>query len=290
MPAKIMDGKKLSEEILTQLRARVQRLRAKGIVPKLDIILVGDDEASQIYVRKKMQSSESIGMKSELHQFPKNAESEEIIGMVERLNSEKSVHGILVQIPMPSHIEEQKVLDSICPEKDVDGLTTYNMGNLFAGETKFEPCTPKGIMRMIDHEKIQVKGKNAVIIGRSNIVGKPLSVMLLKRDATVTVCHSKTSDLKMHTKNADIVVTAVGKPGILTAEMVKDGAVVIDAGISRQDNVITGDVDFEKVKEKASRITPVPGGVGPLTVAMVLENTIISAERMLPADKASPTD
>lgn len=279
MAAKIMDGKKLSEEILSQLKARVQRLRVKGIIPKLDIILVGDDEASRIYVRRKMLSSEEIGIKSELHTFPRNAGQEEIIGMIERLNSEKAVHGILVQIPLPGHIEEQKILNSICPEKDVDGLTTYNMGNLFAGEAKFEPCTPKGIMKMLDHEKIPIEGRNAVVVGRSNIVGKPLSFMLLKRNATVTMCHSKTRNLKEHTKRADILVAAVGKPNFITADFVKDGAVIIDAGIGRSGGKVVGDVDFEHVKSKASYITPVPGGVGPLTVAMVLENTIISAER-----------
>jgi methylenetetrahydrofolate dehydrogenase (NADP+)/methenyltetrahydrofolate cyclohydrolase len=279
MAAKIMDGEELSKEILAQLKTRVERLGKKGIVPKLDIILAGDDDASQIYVRKKMQSSEEIGMKSELHLFPRNARQEEIIRMIEKLNSEKAVHGILVQIPLPSHMEEQKVLNSICPEKDVDGLTTYNLGNLFAGEAKFEPCTPKGIIKLLESENIRIEGGNAVVIGRSNIVGKPIALMLLKRNATVTICHSKTSDLKAHTGKADILVAAAGRPKLITGDMVKEGAVVIDAGISRSGGKVVGDVDFERVKEKASHITPVPGGVGPLTVAMVLENTIIAAER-----------
>ena len=279
MTAKIMDGKKVSEEVRKDLKKRAENLREKGVQARLDIILVGNNPASKIYVEKKIQSSREIGIKTELHKFPEDAKQEELLETIEKLNSDESVHGILVQLPLPEHMDKRKVIDSVCPEKDVDGLTTYNLGNLFAGEAKFEPCTPKGIMKMLDHENIGVEGKNIVVIGRSNIVGKPLSMMFLKRNGTVTVCHSKTKDLEKHTKNAYILVVAVGKPKLITEDMVKEGAVVIDVGMNRTENGLCGDVDFERVKEKASRITPVPGGVGPLTVAMVLENTIISAER-----------
>jgi methylenetetrahydrofolate dehydrogenase (NADP+)/methenyltetrahydrofolate cyclohydrolase len=281
MTAKIMDGKKLSEKIRKDLKKRAEALCSKGTQARLDIILVGENPASKIYVEKKIKASGDIWVKAELHKFPEDAERKEILELIEKLNSDDSVHGILVQLPLPGHLDEREVIDSVCPEKDVDGLTTYNLGNLFAGESLFEPCTPKGVMKMMDHEKIGIEGKNVVVVGRSNIVGKPLSIMLLKKNATVTVCHSKTRDLEKSTKNADILVVAVGKPKLITGEMVKEGAVVIDVGMNRTENGLCGDVDFEKVKEKASRITPVPGGVGPLTVSMVLENTIISAERSL---------
>jgi len=284
MTAKIIDGDKISEGIRKNLKKRIDGLRKKGTEPRLDIILVGNNPASEIYVNKKMQSSKGIGMISEVHRFSEKAKQNEIIEKIDELNADEKVHGILVQIPLPPHINEQAVLDSISPEKDVDGLTACNLGKLVTderAELMFEPCTPKGIIRLLEHEKIPVEGKHAVVIGRSNIVGKPLSFMLLKRNATVTICHSKTRDLKSHTKNADILVTAVGKANFVTGDMVKEGAVIIDAGISRSGGKVVGDVDFEQVRKKASRITPVPGGVGPLTVAMVLENTIIAAERKL---------
>lgn len=281
MTAKIMDGNKLSEEVRKGLKKRAENLREKGVQARLDIILVGNNPASEIYVNKKIKSSGEIGIKTELHKFPEDVKQDELLGTIEKLNSDGNVHGILVQLPLPGHLNEREIIDSVCPEKDVDGLTTYNLGNLFAGEAKFEPCTPKGIMKMLESERIRVEGKNVVVVGRSNIVGKPVSMMFLKRNGTVTVCHSKTKDLEKHTKNADILVAAVGKPKLITGEMVKEGAVVIDVGMNRTENGLCGDVDFERVKEKASRITPVPGGVGPLTVSMVLENTIISAERRL---------
>lgn len=278
MTAKVIDGTGISEVIRKELKKRVEKLWKKGVQARLDIIMVGKDPASEIYVKKKILSSGEVGIKSELHKFPKDAKQKEILGIIEKLNSDGSVHGILVQLPLPEHLDERKIIDSVCPEKDVDGLTTYNLGNLFAGKAKFEPCTPKGIMKMLDHEKIGIEGRDVVVVGRSNTVGKPLSLMLLKRNATVTVCHSKTRDLEKNTRNADILVAAVGKPKLITGDMVKEGAVVIDVGVNRTEDGLCGDVDFEKVKEKASRITPVPGGVGPLTVAMVLENTVISAE------------
>jgi len=281
MAAKILDGRKISAEILGQLKARVVSLKSRGITPKLDIILVGDNAASEIYVRAKMKASEETGMKAELHRFGRNAKQEDVIRLIEKLNADRYVHGILVQLPLPSQMDEQKVLDTITITKDVDGLTTCSLGKLMAGDETFEPCTPKGIMKMLEHENITVEGKNAVVIGRSNIVGKPLLFMLIKRNATATMCHSKTSNLKDHTKNADILFAAVGKANFITEDMVKKDAVVIDVGTNRVGSRILGDVDFDRVRNVASYITPVPGGIGPMTVAMVLENAVISAERML---------
>ena len=281
MTAKIMDGKRISEEVRMDLKKRAGTLREKGVQARLDILLAGNNQASEIYVSKKIQSSGEIGIKTELHKFPDDVKQDELLKTIEKLNSDGNVHGILVQLPLPEHLDERKIIDSVCPEKDVDGLTTYNLGNLFAGESLFEPCTPRGIMKMLESERIVIEGKNVVVVGRSNIVGKPVSMMFLKRNGTVTVCHSKTKDIEKHTKNADILVAAVDKANLITKDMVKEGAVVVDVGINRTPECICGDVDFENVKEKASHITPVPGGVGPLTVAMVLENTIISAERRL---------
>jgi methylenetetrahydrofolate dehydrogenase (NADP+)/methenyltetrahydrofolate cyclohydrolase len=282
MTAKVMDGKSISKGLLKELKGRVDILKKRGIQPRLDIVLVGDKPASKIYVEKKIKSSGDIGIKAELHKFPKHMKKEKILKTIEKLNSDESVHGILVQLPLPRHLNEREIIDSVCPEKDVDGLTTYNLGNLFAGEAKFEPCTPKGVMKILDYYNIKIEGKNVVIVGRSNLVGKPLSAMFLKKNATVTVCHSKTKDLNKHTRNADILVVAVGKPNFITGEMIKnDSVVVVDVGINRFGGKVIGDVYFKSVEYKVSHITPVPGGVGPLTVAMVLENTIISAERSL---------
>ncbi len=281
MTAKILDGRKLSNEICLQLKRKTERLKSKGIIPRLDIILVGEDAASKLYVRNKIRASEQIGMKGELHSFPEKTSGEKVASLIKKLNADKNVHGILVQLPLPSHLDEQKILDTITPEKDVDGLTACSIGRLAGGEALFEPCTPKGIMKLLDHARIPIEGENAVVIGRSNIVGKPMALMLLKRNATVTICHSKTKRLQEHTKNADILVAAVGKANFVKESMVKKGAVVIDAGINRSGGKICGDVDFAKVRDRASAITPVPGGVGPLTVAMVIENTLIAAERLL---------
>jgi len=279
MTAKILDGKKLSEKILAGLKRKAGDLRRKGVIPRLDIVLVGKDAASRIYVRNKIRASEQIGVKGKLHSFPEKAGKEKLVSLIKKLNADKNVHGILVQLPLPKHLDEQAIIDEIAPSKDVDGLTTCSIGKLVGGEALFEPCTPKGIMKLLEHERIPLEGKNAVVIGRSNIVGKPVALMLLKRNATVTICHSKTKRLQEHTKNADILVAAVGKANFVKESMVKKGAVVIDAGINSSGGKICGDVDFARVRMKASRITPVPGGVGPLTVAMVIENTIISAER-----------
>jgi len=281
MTAKILDGRKLSNEIILQLKGRIESLKKRGITPRLDIILVGEDPSSKIYVRNKIRASEQIGMKGELHAFPEKTSGEKLASLIKKLNADKNVHGILVQLPLPKHLEEQKILDEIAPSKDVDGLTACSIGRLVADGAAFEPCTPKGIMKLLEHARIPLEGKNAVVIGRSNIVGKPMALMLLKRNATVTICHSKTKRLQEHTKNADILVAAVGKANFVKESMVKKGAVVIDAGINRSGGKICGDVDFARVRGRASAITPVPGGVGPLTVAMVIENTLIAAERLL---------
>jgi methylenetetrahydrofolate dehydrogenase (NADP+)/methenyltetrahydrofolate cyclohydrolase len=281
MTAKILDGRKLSDEIILQVKGKTERLKNKGIIPRLDIILVGDDAGSKIYVRNKIRMSEQAGMAGELHAFPEKTSQGRIISEIRKLNADKSVHGILVQLPLPRHLDEQAIVDEISPAKDVDGLTTYSMGKLAMGSVNFESCTPKGIIRLLENEGIPLEGKNAVVIGRSNIVGKPISLMLLKRNATVTICHSKTKNLGEHTKNADIVIAAIGKANFIREGMVKKGAVIIDAGINRSGTKIEGDVDFERVRLKASHITPVPGGVGPMTIAMLLENTITAAERLL---------
>ncbi len=278
MGAKIVDGKMIAREIREGMKKRVEDLWKRKIQPRLDIILVGDDPASEIYVRNKIKSAGEIGIKAELHRFPGNVRERKITELIESLNSDDEVHGILVQLPLPKHLDERRIIDRIRAEKDVDGLTTYNLGNLFVGEAKFEPCTPKGIIKILDYESIPLEGKNAVVVGTSNVVGKPVSLMFLKRNATVTICHSGTKNPAEYTKNADILVVAVGKPKFITEDMVKTNAVVIDVGINRTEDGLCGDVDFERVKAKASHITPVPGGVGPLTVAMVLENTILSAE------------
>lgn len=281
MISKIMYGKALSSEIMSGLGKRADELKKGGIVPKLDIILVGDNPASEIYVRKKTESAKKIGMEAELHRFGKGAGKEEIASLIKELNADEKVHGLMVQLPLPGHLDTQAILDGISPGKDVDGLTTFSMGMLLSGKEGFEPCTARGIMKMLGSEGIPVEGKEAVVVGRSNIIGKPMAVLLLRKNATVTLCHSKTRNLGKHTGSADILVVAAGKPALIKKDMVKKGATVIDVGINRTKEGIRGDVDFEDVKGKASHITPVPGGVGPLTVAMVLENTIISAERTI---------
>jgi len=274
----IIDGKKLANEIKQDLKKRVEDLKKKGIIPKLAIILVGEDPSSKIYINMKMISGKEVGIETELHKFPENFEEKELIELIQELNRDEKVHAILVQLPLPKHINENRVIEAISPEKDVDGLTSINMFRLLFKDEFLVPCTPKGVIKMLDYHKIDLVGKNAVVVGRSKIVGKPIALMLLNRNATVTVCHSKTKDLKEHTKNADVLVVAVGKPKLITKDMVKEGAVVIDVGINRVEGKLCGDVDFENVKDVVSYITPVPGGVGPMTVAMVLENTLIAAE------------
>ncbi len=274
----LLDGKLVAQELYTKLLGDVQALKAKDIQPKLVIILVGDDPASQSYIRSKTKASEKLGIESELITYkPDEIDTPRLIAKINELNNDDSVNGILVQLPLPDHIYEPEIIKAISPIKDVDGFTAYNIGKMFLS-TDFEelaPCTPLGIIRMLEHYNIDVTGKEAVVVGRSNIVGKPAAVMLLNRGATVTACHSKTKDLKFHTSRADILVVAVGKSKLITADMVKEGAVVIDVGMNRNEKgKLEGDVDFENVKNKASYITPVPGGCGLMTVACLMENVV----------------
>jgi len=276
--SRIIDGKKISKEIREDLKKRVKALKQNGVEPRLDIVLVGENPASGVYVRMKRKACEEVGIISKLHRLNEKTEEEELLSLIEKLNKDKKVKGILVQLPLPDHMDERKVLDTISPFKDVDGLTQHSLGKLLSGHEIFEPCTPKGIIKMLQHEGIEISGKDAVVVGRSNIVGKPVSLMLMKKNATVTTCHSRTVDLPEKTRKADILVVAIGRPKFITKDMVKEGAVVIDVGMNRVEGKLCGDVDFEEVKDVASRITPVPRGVGPMTVTMVLENTIIASE------------
>ena len=276
----VIDGKRIAKEIREELKKRVEKLKEKNIKPTLAIILVGDNPASILYITNKQKAAREVGIECIIHKFSEEAEEEEVLGLIQRLNEDEKIHGIIVQLPLPKHLNEQIILDSISPEKDVDGLTPFNAGNLSLGNERIAPCTPKGIIKLLEKMKIEVEGKNVVIVNNSNVVGKPLALMLTNRFATVTLCHVKTKDLKEHTKKADILITATGVPCLIKADMVKEGAVVIDAGIKYSEKRIEGDVDFENVKKKVSYITPVPGGVGPMTVAMVLENTLILAESL----------
>ena len=260
---------------------RVERLKSRGIVPGLAVVIVGDDPASQVYVRNKAVASGGIGMHSEVHALSAQTTQQQLLAFIHSLNANRAVHGILVQLPLPKHIDSRAVVAAIDPEKDVDGFHYFNVGALVVGEDAFYPCTPWGVMKMLEHEGVKVEGMNAVVVGRSTIVGKPMALMLINAGATVTVCHSKTRDLGAVTRQADLLVAAVGKPRMITASMVKPGAVVIDVGINRlPDGKLEGDVDFAGVAEVASMITPVPGGVGPMTIAMLLANTVKSAERV----------
>lgn len=271
MTATIIDGKTVAEKIRAGIKAEVAKLKAK---PGLAAILVGENPASRVYVDIKRKTCDEVGIYSELYKLPDSTTERELLRLIEKLNDNERIHAILVQLPLPKHISEENAFVAVAREKDVDGFTPVNIGKLIAGEEAAVPCTPKGVIRMLEEYGIRIAGKNAVVIGRSNIVGKPVALMLLNRDATVTVCHSKTRNLAHHTKTADILVVAAGKPRLITAEMVKEGAVVIDVGINRVDGKLVGDVDFESVRKKAAHITPVPGGVGPMTVAMLMENTL----------------
>lgn len=271
----LLDGKALSNKIKQELKQEISTLVEKyGNVPTLSIVVVGSNPASEIYVRNKVKSATNIGMKATVTKLDENVTMEELIKVVDDLNNDKEVNGIIVQLPLPKHLHEQTIIDRICDEKDVDGFGLLNKGKLLAGIDSLRPATPYGIMKLLAEYNISIEGKNALVIGRSNIVGKPIALMLLEKNATVTIAHSRTQNLKEVAKNADIIVVAVGKAKFLTADMVKDGAVIVDVGINRVDGVLYGDVDFENVCEKASYITPVPGGVGPLTIASLLENTV----------------
>ncbi|WP_138295933.1 MULTISPECIES: bifunctional methylenetetrahydrofolate dehydrogenase/methenyltetrahydrofolate cyclohydrolase FolD [unclassified Clostridium] len=277
MSAVRMDGKGLSAKIRGQLKERVAAFKAEyGYVPGLTVILVGEDPASQIYVRNKERGCNEAGMASDVIRMPAQTTQEELLALIEKLNRDDKVHGILVQLPLPKGIDELSVLRTIDPAKDVDGFHVVNAGKLFIGEKALVACTPKGIMRLLEEYDIDLEGKNAVVVGRSNIVGKPISMLLLQRNATVTICHSRTKNLKDICRGADVLVAAVGKANLITGDMVKPGAVVIDVGMNRlpESKKVVGDVDFESVEPVAGYITPVPGGVGPMTIAMLLENTL----------------
>ena len=279
MPARILDGKSLAASIRLDLKKRVQALVRRGVQPGLAVILAGDDPASKVYVRNKTQACEETGVRSQQIDYPAAVTQEELIGRVKKLNADPGVHGILVQLPLPRHIDSARVLESIAPAKDADGFHEANLGALLAGRPRVVPCTPLGCMRLIEHAGVPVAGAHAVVIGRSNIVGKPVAQLLLQKDATVTICHSKTRDLAAVCRSADILVAAIGRAKFVSADMVKPGACVIDVGINRlPDGKLAGDVDTDAVREVAGAITPVPGGVGPMTIAMLLENCINAAE------------
>jgi methylenetetrahydrofolate dehydrogenase (NADP+)/methenyltetrahydrofolate cyclohydrolase len=287
MTAKIIDGKAIAQQVRADWKAPVAKLRAQGVVPGLAVIIVGENAASKVYVRHKTQACADIGIHSEVHAFPETASQEEVAQKIAQLNADPNIHGILVQLPLPPHFEARMMLEAISVGKDVDGFNLYNVGALVAGETVFPPCTPYGVLCLLEYSGIPIAGQNVVVVGASNIVGKPMASMLMKRDATVAITHIKTRDLAQWTILADILVVAAGKPNLITAPMVRTGAVVIDVGINRlADGRLVGDVDFEGVKDKASHITPVPGGVGPMTVTMLLVNTIKAAERALERNPA----
>ncbi len=277
--AEIIDGKKVSQHVRGEVAKGVEQLKlGTGVTPGLAAVLVGDNQASEIYVRNKRKACAESGIYSEEHRLPGDTTEEELLSLVDRLNEDSNIHGILVQLPLPDQINETKILRAVSPLKDVDGFHPYNVGLLVEGNPRFISCTPHGIIKMLDFYNIDIQGKEAVVVGRSNIVGKPVSMLLLHRHATVTICHSRTKPLDEVTRRADILVAAIGRANFITADMVKKGAVVIDVGINRdEEGKLTGDVDFEGVKEKASYITPVPGGVGPMTISMLLWNTLESA-------------
>ncbi|CAC7200247.1 TPA: bifunctional methylenetetrahydrofolate dehydrogenase/methenyltetrahydrofolate cyclohydrolase FolD [Staphylococcus aureus] len=280
MVAKILDGKQIAKDYRQGLQDQVEALKEKGFTPKLSVILVGNDGASQSYVRSKKKAAEKIGMISEIVHLEETATEEEALNELNRLNNDDSVSGILVQVPLPKQVSEQKILEAINPEKDVDGFHPINIGKLYIDEQTFVPCTPLGIMEILKHADIDLEGKNAVVIGRSHIVGQPVSKLLLQKNASVTILHSRSKDMASYLKDADVIVSAVGKPGLVTKDVVKEGAVIIDVGNTPDENgKLKGDVDYDAVKEIAGAITPVPGGVGPLTITMVLNNTLL-AEKM----------
>ena len=280
MNVQIIDGKKLAGLVRQEWKSRAEQLIQRGIKPGLAVIIVGEDPASSIYVKNKVKACSEAGIYSAVHRFQNDASQAEVLQCIHSLNENINIHGILVQLPLPMHFENNRVISAIAVEKDVDGFHLYNVGALVTGNSLFSPCTPAGIMEMLHRNRIPIEGRHAVVIGRSNIVGKPMAFMLLEQGATVTICNSKTRNLPDFTRSADILVVAIGKPRMINAAMVKPGATVIDVGINRlQDGKLCGDVDFESVKEVAGYITPVPNGVGPMTITMLLGNTILAAER-----------
>ena len=281
MTAQIIDGNALSKQLRADVAIRAQALKAKGITPGLAVVLVGDNPASQVYVRNKVKACEDNGLYSVLEKYDASLSEADLLARVEALNKDPAIHGILVQLPLPGHMDAQKVIEAISPSKDVDGFHIASAGALMTGMPGFWPCTPYGCMKMLESIGYDLRGKHAVVIGRSNIVGKPMALMLLQKNATVTICHSATPDLKAMTLQADVIVAAVGKRNVLTADMVKPGAVVLDVGMNRnEDGKLCGDVDFASVEQVAGYITPVPGGVGPMTITMLLINTLEAAERI----------
>ena len=281
MAAQILDGKLMSESLRKEIAARVERLKERGVTPGLAVILVGNDPASEIYVRNKGNGCAETGMYSRTLQMPAETTQEELEAAIDVLNQDPAIHGILVQLPLPKHLDEQAALAKIMPEKDVDGFHLINAGHMLTGTEGVVACTPRGALYMIKSTGMDLNGKEAVVIGRSNIVGKPMAMLLLRENCTVTMCHSRTKNLAEHTRRADILVAAVGKAGFVTADMVKPGAIVIDVGINRVDGKVRGDVDYDAVKEVAGWITPVPGGVGKMTITMLLANTVEAAERTI---------
>ncbi len=288
MSAKIIDGNKVAEEMQAEMMAEVEKLKAKGVTPGLSVVLVGEDPASKVYVRNKARTCKKMGIRSKQYNLDATASEEEVLDRVHKLNADDSVHGILVQMPLPKQIDEGKVINAISPDKDVDGFHPVNVGKMVVGEPGFLPCTPHGVQQLLLRSGIDLAGKHVVVVGRSNIVGKPVANILLQKkeraNATVTVCHTGTSDIGSHTREADIIIAAAGRPNTVTVDMVKDGVVVVDVGVNRVDDAsskrgykLVGDVDFDAVKEKAAAISPVPGGVGPMTITMLMHNTITSA-------------
>ena len=276
---KIISVKEVSETVKLRVADEVKELKANGIEPCLAVILVGDDPASRVYVNNKKKACEFCGIRSLEYVLPAETTQEELVSLIEKLNEDKAVNGILCQLPLPKHLDEKTILNLIKPEKDVDAFHPENVGHIMIGDFNFLPCTPAGIMEMLRYENIDLDGKNCVVIGRSNIVGKPMAMLMLKENATVTICHSRTKNLKEIVAGADVIVAAVGRPNFVTADMVREGAVIIDVGINRMaDGKLCGDVDFEACKEKASYITPVPGGVGPMTIATLMQNTITATK------------
>ena len=278
MAARILDGKALAAAVRASVRETVARLAARGVRPGLAVILAGDNAASAVYVRNKARACEETGVRSEVHRYGADVTERALLDRIAALNADPGVHGILVQLPLPGRINARRVLEAVAPAKDIDGFHFENLGALVAGQSKLVPCTPAGVMRLIEHAAVTLAGRHAVVIGRSSIVGKPLALLLLQKDATVTICHSKTMELQKLTREADVLVAAVGRPKLVTAAMVKPGACVIDVGINRlADGTLAGDVDFDAVKNVAGWITPVPGGVGPMTIALLLENCVRAA-------------
>lgn len=278
----IIDGKSIAEDIKSQVKHETALLKKSGIIPGLAVIMVGNNSASRIYVNNKKRACEEVGIRSEKYLFPESVSQKELLKFIEKLNSDKNIHGILVQLPLPPHIDDKIVAESILPQKDVDVFNPVNVGKITIGNAGLLPCTPAGIIEILRHENIEIAGKSCAVIGRSNIVGKPTALLLLQNNATVTICHSKTKNLAEICKKSDIIISAVGKPKFITSDMVKKGSVIIDVGMNRSKNgKVCGDVDFENVQSIASYITPVPGGVGPMTIAMLMKNTISAAKMQI---------